>query len=207
MSRWPAAIGLAFLFALVWFGLAGCSRKLPVTRSSATTGGGPLPFHRALDGDGVSPTEAFGSETVPAELSIRLRSLLSSATSRVGDSFDAVLDAPIVIEGKAVAPRGAPVTGAVLDARASTGKDAGYLRLTVKSILVNGKTVPVEASSIFAKSGLPESKIGGVSNASQADRGDAAPQDMAGYENVPPHDVRFSTGHRFAFRLIQPLHP
>jgi hypothetical protein len=209
MSRWPRAIGLSFLVALIWSGVTGCSRKLAVPTSAVTTGGAQLPFHRALDGDGVSPTERFGSETVPPELSIRLRSLLSSATSRAGDSFDAVLDVPIVIAGKTVAPRGAAVTGAVLDARASTPDDAGYLRVTVKSILMNGKSIPVEASSIFAKGGVAESKIGAVS--SPADQKDAAPQETAGYENgstaLPPREIRFSTGHRFTFRLIQSLHP
>lgn len=212
MNRWPSAIGLALVLALACTGLAGCSRKLPVPNTTGTASG-QLPFHRVLDGDGVSPTEAFASEGLPAgsEISIRLRSRLSSATSHVGDYFDAALDAPLLIAGKMVAPRGAAVTGTVLDTRASAGQDPGYLRLTVTSIVVNGKVVPVQASSLFAKGSLSERKMAADLNASEASRKDAAQEEPPGHENggqtTMPGDVRFSTGHRFAFRLTQPLHP
>ena len=211
MSRWAAAVGIAF--AVAFSGLAGCSRKMPVPHSTGATNGGQLPFHRVLDGDGVFPTEAFAKEGLPAgsEISIRLRGLLSSATSRVGDSFDAVLDEPIMIAGKTVAPRGAAVTGGVLGTRASSGPDPGYLRVTLTSIVVDGNTLPVHASSIFAKGGLSERRMDAVLNTSKANRKESVPEELPGFENegkaTVARDVRFSTGHRFVFRLTQPLHP
>lgn len=212
MSRWHPAVRPVFILALVWAGMAGCSRQVQVPRSTGPASSSPLPFNRVLDGDGVSPTEAFVSEWLPSgsEISVRLRSPLSSATSRAGDSFEAVLDSPAVIAGKTVIPLGAAVIGTVLDARASSGEDFGYLRLTVASVLVNQKSVVVHASSIFAKGRLLEKKTDAASNSPQAGGRDAAPRNLAGYESASglamPHDVRFSTGHRLTFRLIQPLH-
>jgi hypothetical protein len=90
--------------------------------------------------------------TIPAgtAVSVRLQQAVSSASSRAGDKFEAVLDEPLVIDNKTVAEKGTPVTGRVVQAR-SSGRltNSGYLRLTLASITLNGKAVPVQASSIF----------------------------------------------------------
>jgi len=188
------------LACLALAGLAGCSRQSAVSQSTATAGSAQLPFDRLSDSNGVSPTEAFAFDGLPAgtEFAIRLRSPLSSANSRVGDSFQAVLDDSVVIAGKTVAPRGAPATGSVVDARSSAGHDPGYLRMTLTSIVLNGRSIPLQTSSIFTKDSSYEKPTAEPVNSLQAGK-DAVPAPT-------PGDVRFSTGHRFTFRLIQALH-
>ena len=218
MRRRLQACRLTWVLALtcvVLDGLTGCSRQLAVPRSAGTTGSSQLPFDRVSDGTGVSPTEAFAFEGLPAgtEITIRLRSALSSANSRVGNSFEAVLDDSVVIAGKTVAPRGTPVTGNVVDTRPSAGHAPGYLRMTLASIVMNGRSVPLQTSSIFTKGGSYDKGTGANTSTSQAGRKEAVPEALAGYgagagpsSNATPGDVRFSTGHRLTFRLIQPLH-
>ncbi len=87
-------------------------------------------------------------------IAVRLQTSVSSASAASGQQFDAVLDDPLVIDGKTVAPRGAPVVGRVVAAKES-GRlhDSGYLRLALASVSVNGKLVPVQTSSVFFSGG------------------------------------------------------
>lgn len=226
MERWRPASRLTLIPALARLTLAcstlacltlvcltGCSRQaVPVSAGSG--GSGQLPFDRVSNDNGVSPTEAFAFEGLPAgtEITIRLRSALSSADSRVGDTFEAVLDDSVVIAGKTVAPRGAPVTGSVVDSKASAGHDPGYLRMTLASIAVSGRSIPLQTSSIFTKGGSYEKRSATMGGSRERGKG-TVPEVIAGYgagtgpsSAATPGDVRFSTGHRFTFRLIQPLH-
>jgi hypothetical protein len=188
---WPILVWLI----LVWLtlaGLVGCSRQLAVPGSVGTADHGQIPFDRVSDSGGISPTDAFASEALPpgTEITVVLRLALSSVDARAGDPFDAVLDDPVVVAGKTLVPRSAPVTGKVVATKASGGSyTPGYMRLTLASITMNGKSIPLQTSSIFAK-GRSDEKVTPAATA-----------------RVPnPGDVRFSTGHRFTFRLAQPLH-
>jgi hypothetical protein len=218
MQRWWQASRLTLVLALAWMALAGvvgCSRQLVLSQSTGAAGTGQLPFDRVSDGGGVSPTAPFAFEGLPAgtEITIRLRSALSSADSRVGDSFEAVLDESVILAGKTVAPRGAPVTGSVVDTKASAGHDPGYLRMTLASIAMNGRSIPLRTSSIFAKGGSYEKRTAATVNRSRAGGDGTVPEALAGYgagtgssSAATADDVRFSTGHRLTFRLIQPSH-
>jgi hypothetical protein len=214
MRRWRQASRLTFILALACVTLAwvtGCSRQLAVPASTGTTATGQLPFDRASEGSGVSPTSAFASEGVPAgtEITIRLRAPLSSANARVGDSFAAVLDESVIIAGETVVPRGASVTGSVADAKVAAGRDPGYLRMTLASIALTGRSIPLQTSSIFTKGASYEKRSAETMNRLQTDGKAAIPETPAesGPADAPiPGDVRFSTGHRFTFRLIEPLH-
>jgi hypothetical protein len=145
-----------------------------------------LPFNDSSHSDGISPTLAFTSSSIPAGtvVAIRLRSALSSAGLHSGDPFQAVLDGPLVIQGQTLAPSGTAITGRVLAARASEPHAPGYLRLTLSTVILNGKAVDVHTSSVFCKGGLREYLNSGSGAA---------------------NDVQFSTGRRLTFRLIQPL--
>jgi hypothetical protein len=222
MKRWRQSSRLTVVRGLAWVTLAwvtlvwvvGCSRQLAVPGSAGTTDRGQLPFDRVSDSRGISPTAAFASESIPAgtEITIRLRLALSSADSRAGDSFEAVLDKPVVVAGKTVMPRSAPVTGRVVATKASGGlHDPGYLRLTLASIAMNGKSISLQTSSIFAKGGSYEKpNQAATAHVSEAE-GSAAVAAMdsgtGSQTSRDPNrgDVRFSTGHRFTFRLAQPL--
>jgi hypothetical protein len=171
----------------------GCSRQLAVPASAGNAGSAPLPFDRVSDNSGISPTAGFSFDGIPAgtEVTVRLQSALSSANSRAGDSFQAVLVEPMVVGDKMVVPPGAVVTGSVVGGKTSGGSnDPGYLRVTLASIAMNGKPVPLETSSIFAKGGSRERH--GASTEPSINHGQG--------------DVRFSTGRRLTFRLVQPLH-
>ena len=119
----------------------------------------------------------------------------------------------MVVDGKTVVPRGAAVTGSVVAAKASGRRHGpGYLRLTLASIAMDGKSVPVQTSSIFAKRGSYEKRKAATMNRFEADNQGAAESTVdsgngteAAY-HPGPGDVRFSTGHRLTFRLARPLH-
>jgi hypothetical protein len=218
-TRPTKVCGLA-LVILAWLTLswtAGCSRQLPVPASGETAKTSQLPFERVSDSGGISPTSGFTVDGIPAGTAIivRMQAALSSADSRVGESFEAVVDEPVILAGKIVVPRGTTVTGSVLEAKASRSpQQPGYLRLTLESIVVNGKAVPLRASSIFAK-GASYRKREAPTMAKSGANGKAELTESAlgsthGTEPslLPAHaDVRFSTGRRLTFRLAQPLHP
>lgn len=87
-------------------------------------------------------------------ITVRLQNAVSSATSRSGDEFEAVLDQPIVVDGQTIAPEGARVTGRVVAARHS-GRlmHPGYLRIALASMTVNGKAITVQSSSVMVAGG------------------------------------------------------
>ena len=218
MTRLWLASRSIMVLGLAWptlIGMAGCSRQLAAPGSDPKANTGQLPFDRVSDNSGISPTAGLPFEGIPVgmEFTIRLQLALSSADSRAGDSFQAALDDPVVVAGKTVLPRGAQVTGSVVAAKASGGPhDPGYLRVTLASIAIRGKSIPVETSSIFAKGRWYEKRSTAMMKRSAVDTpGSAAKSAMdspSGSEpsvNPARSDVRFSTGHRLSFRLAQPL--
>jgi len=172
-SSWRSVAALAI--ALASLSLAGCSRQGGVPTIETTAAADQhLPFEATSGGGGISPTGALLPTAIPAgtPIAVHVRTGLSSATSRSGDAFDAVLDEPIMVRGQMVAPRGAILTGKVLDARASGEfEDAGYMRLGLTAISLAGKVFPIRTSSIFVKRGLHErhdAKVAGQAAPGQA---------------------------------------
>src|SRR6516225_6981541 len=70
----------------------------------------------------VSPIFAI---PVPAgtEINLRLKSKVSSASSKVKDAVEAVVIQPVMAGGQFVIPAGAAVHGVVIEAKTSTGPD------------------------------------------------------------------------------------
>jgi hypothetical protein len=179
--RWPI-LGLALVLT------SACSRQPSFLSQPENTQNRPLPFSASSNSDGISPTQAFASASIPAGTAIvvRLQSPLSSVKAHLGDQFQAILEEPIMVQGQTLAPSGTEIVGRVLAARVSEPREPGYLRLTLSSIILNGKPIDVHTSSVFSKGGRREHLRSSSTDA---------------------NDIQFSTGRRLTFLLIQPLSP
>lgn len=153
---------LVLILFLMPIFLPGCGRRPDLPESSSSKEQ-KLPFDRASRAGGISPSQSI----VPAaallpegkSIGVHLRANLSSASARVGDTFDGVVDEPVVNDEQTLVPRGAAVIVRVLAARRSDARESGYLRIALVSVEVGGKTVLLDTSSIFAKGG---SRAGGA---------------------------------------------
>ena len=156
-------------------------------------------------------------------VTVRLQTGVSSATNNSGDSFDAVLDAPLVIKGKTVAPAGAPVTGKVVAAKSSGRlKDPGMIQLALSSITIDKKAIPVSSSSVVAR-GASHTKrnaaiiggstgggalIGGLLGGGKGaliGAGVGAAGGTTGAYATGKKDVGFAAERRLTFRLTQAI--
>jgi hypothetical protein len=158
MTGWKA-FGVAVLGCCLVV-VTGCGREAPVspTESGAESSSrdGELPFERAAQKTGISPTTSVippgANLPVGTAITIRLKSAISSASERTGDRFLGLLEEPIVVNGKTIAPVGGVVIGRVIESRkAARSKSPGYLRLVLTSVPILGKNTLVQTSSSFIK--------------------------------------------------------
>jgi hypothetical protein len=157
------------LLGLLW----ACGR--PPADDVASSASQKLPFDRQPRSTGISPSQSLIPSTTKlpegTTIPIRLQSALSSASSHAGDSFNATIDEPVLVDGQTLVARGTPAIGRVLEAKASASSlgnslgssvgssfEPGYLRIVLVSLNVGGKTVMIETSSIFAKGGSREDR-------------------------------------------------
>ena len=126
---------------LVLAGLAaGCGTQPASVAADTSTPPQQLPFV-----DGKAPIVP-----VNTAMYVRLQQPISSTSAQSGQNFSAVLDEPLMVDGQTLAPAGATVTGMVVAARESGHVNgAGYLRITLTSILLNGKNVPLQTNSMY----------------------------------------------------------
>jgi hypothetical protein len=170
--------------------VGGCTR--PPQDGSPTRDAQKLPFDRQPKSSGRSPSQSLFSSAAKlpegATLSVTLRNNISSALSHTGDTFSAIVDEPLVIDGEILVPRGTAATGRVLEAKSSGSLlEPGYFRIVLVSLNLALRPVTIETSSIFAKGG-PREEI----NVS------------AGIASGASHeDISFDSGRRLNFRLAQ----
>jgi hypothetical protein len=181
----------------------GCGRP-PVENSSSSADTQKLPFDRQPRSTGISPSRSLIPFTTKlpegTPIPIRLQSTLSSASSHAGDTFSAIIDEPVVIDGQTLVAGGTSATGRVLEAKPSghspvSALEPGYLRIVLVSLNIGGRPVTIETSSIFAKGGSREERnpaAGATSGAGQKDK-----------DKDKDKDIIFGTDRRFSFRLAQ----
>jgi hypothetical protein len=188
------AVGLLVLLGIV-IGCSGVGAAPPTADES-----GSLPFAKNENQEFARGTPVY----------IRLQHTISSATAEPGDSFTAVLDEPMMLEGKTMIPEGTEISGHVVAARKSGPMHRpGYLRLTLSSLNINGKNVAIQTSSIFIEGGIFNHRniayIGGGTGAASLIRGD---HDGTGHNAAyvtGKQEVGFTAERRMGFRLLQPL--
>lgn len=135
-----------------------------------------VPTTSRTDGDIALPASAVGAtpaaqaslthddESVPVTLpkgmvlAVRLDRSLSTARTRAGNAFHALLDAPLVINGRQVLARGTRFTGHV-----TTSESAGRLRgraelaITLDAVDIDGRRYPL-ATSVNTRRGAAHTR-------------------------------------------------
>ena len=168
MQRHPYCVPITLL-ALSW--LCACGRP-PAENAANTPDSQKLPFDRQSSSTGISPSQVLvpSSTKLPegTPIPVRLQSAISSKSAHAGDTFNAIIDEPVVIDGQTLVSAGAPAMGRVLEAKPSGGSpghapEPGYLRIVLVSLKVNGRPVTIETSSIFAKGGSREERNPNIS--------------------------------------------
>lgn len=141
--------------------LAACSRPAggPAEGALQDTA---APFRTADPGDTsgeyVSPPEKGlpfrDSQSLPAGtlLTVRLSSAITAGTSISANSFEGVVDEPVVIDGNTLIPRGATVIGRVQSARISSVKpNRAFVRLALQSVHIGDLDIPIQTASLFTR--------------------------------------------------------
>jgi hypothetical protein len=94
--------------------------------------------------------------TVPedTEIQVTLNQEITSDHNRSGDHFEATVSEPIIIDGKTVVPKGAKVTGLVVDA-VQSGRltNSGQLELALEAVDVNGTSYEIHTNDSTRRGG------------------------------------------------------
>jgi hypothetical protein len=87
-------------------------------------------------------------------LRVRLNQSISTDRQRSGDHFSATLEAPVVVQGQTLIPRGAQLRGIVREARPSGRlKGRAVLTLALESVDLHGRPVAIHTGSATRVSG------------------------------------------------------
>lgn len=194
---------------------------LPVALGLIGCGGLGEPPVGSTDGSSRRPPFTENQPVaLPAgtEIYVRLQQPLSSATAQAGQTFSAVLDQPLVVDNHTVAAPGVAVTGKVIAVRDSGHlHNAGYLRLSLVSMTLNGKELPLVTNSVFVGGGSFRKRnwafIGGGTGSPMigtlADGGKGTSTGSAGGTAAAyatgKKEAGFAAEQRLGFRLTQPL--
>jgi hypothetical protein len=108
---------------------------------------------------------AGGELPVGTNLVVRMIDGVDSEVNRVGQTFQASLDEPVMLNGETVIPRGADVVVKLVDAKES-GKLTGRAGLTLDlmSVRVNGRMVDINTQTVSQESasrGARTAKVAG----------------------------------------------
>jgi len=176
---WSGLVGICFVLCFS----PGCSHSRPPQGGGPATSTNEqrAPFDSETDqespGNGspgsvdapstsanALPFRDARSRTLPPGtlLTVRLENSLSSTKVHAGDPFTASVAAPLTVNGDTLIQRGAPVTGRIESARLRSehfgrAASAGYIRLSLSSVSLGDRQVPLQTSSLFARGVLQPS--------------------------------------------------
>jgi len=168
--------------------VASGERTLAIPQDSKPATG--LPFHATQPC--ILPSGTF--------LTVKLDRSLVPERVHAGDTFLASVAGSILIDGRTVIDSGTRVTGRVESAQASSprldrstipgmNRGKGYVQLTLTAIVVEGRQLPLQTASLFARGTSPQSN-------SSSRRIDT---------DLQSDIVRVQKGRRLTFRLIAPI--
>ena len=113
----------------------------------------PKPAASEMAAAPAAASESAGPKTVTLPqgtvLTVRLNEALSSKTNHTGDTFTAVIEEPVEVDGKVVIPKGLSASGTVTEAKAR-GKIKGNatLRLVLDSITIKEKEYDIRTTAV-----------------------------------------------------------
>jgi hypothetical protein len=134
------------------------------------------------------------SQNLPAGtlLTVRLENPISAENPGTNGTFEAIVDAPVVIEGNKLVPQGTTVAGRVESTQASNGqRNRGYVRLALDSIQLAGVSLPIQTSSLFVRG-----EAGGAN----------LPQGEDPQGEASAVVIHVAKGRRLTFRLTEPVY-
>jgi hypothetical protein len=128
------------------------SRQAPATRaSSGTSRQAPVDVTEAIRAEpsrqAAPPPQQKRTITIPSGTSIqvRLRDRLDSSVNQSGDTFRAILDQDLELDGSVVAPRGSSLEGTLSNvARSGRTKGRATMSLRLTSIAIGGQSYPLQ---------------------------------------------------------------
>lgn len=103
-----------------------------------------------------APPPASSGVMIPigASITVRMIDAVNSQQSRVGETFRASVDEPVLVEGQVVVPRGADaVTKLVEDQQSGKIEGKTVLKLVLQQVLVNGRMVDLTSGDVSQSSG------------------------------------------------------
>ncbi len=142
------------ILILFVFAIASCSSKptTPASETNPSTGASQSAAPAAAgEKRPAAPKVAAKPVVLPAGtvITVRTASSLGSKISSAGQAFDATVAQPVQVDGIVVIPEGAKATGQVTEAvPLGRFKGGSRLRVTLDSVTAEGKSYPIQTSSI-----------------------------------------------------------
>ena len=146
-NRAMQAMVASAAICLVGAGLA-TAKYIHKTADSAATAGST--------GNGVAPPDATAPVTLPAEtpITVRMDQALDSGENRPGDTFEAHVSSPVVVDNQVLIPQDTPVRGRVVD-DVPSGRlmKPGRLEIALSEIELSGNWYPISTHDTGRKGG------------------------------------------------------
>lgn len=123
----------------------------PPASASQSAASAPAPAPTPPASSDVAAAPATAGIQVPSgtEITVRLIDPANSETDKLGQTYRASVDTPVVVNGQTVIPRGADAVATLVDAQKS-GRIQGrtVLTLDLKTVTVNGRTYDIATTGV-----------------------------------------------------------